>query len=103
MGTVADRNFLDLTFINELKLPPSTSPTLTANYTGDFFAFSIAFQVICAQNFFGPLCNMMCENRDDDLGHFSCDPITGERVCLEGYVNVEGNCTDCAPRLGCCE
>lgn len=41
--------------------------------------------------------------RDDSLGHFTCDPVTGERVCLDGFRDVEGNCTTCVPSPGCCK
>ena len=101
----AAENLLDVIFINQITLPPSAPPTLATGFNGSFETVELAatFQVACALNFFGADCNTMCENRDDSLGHFTCDPVTGERVCLDGYRDVEGNCTTCVPSAGCCE
>lgn len=105
VSTIAAQLLLDLIFINQISLPPSAPPTLVTGFTGGFGAVSLTatFQVVCALNFFGTDCNTMCENRNDSLGHFTCDPVTGERVCLEGYRDVEENCTTCVPSPSCCE
>jgi hypothetical protein len=105
ISTIAAQFLLDLVFIDLISLPPSAPPTLITRFNGSFqsVSFTAMFQVLCAPNFFGEDCNTVCENRNDSLGHFTCDPLTGERVCLEGYSDVEGNCTACVPSSGCCE
>ena len=100
----ASNNLLDLILIDQLSLPPSAPPTLTTEFPGTFgVVLTATFQVVCAMDFFGPDCTQMCISRDDSLGHFSCDPVTGNRVCLDGYTNVERNCTECEPSPECCE
>lgn len=103
--TASSLDLLDNIFINSVSLPPSAPPTLDTAFSGSFGRISVIanFQVVCASGFFGTDCSTTCETRDDSLGHFTCDPVTGERLCLEGYTGVEENCTECEPSPGCCE
>ena len=106
IGTVASQNLIDLVVIDRLALSPSDpDPTPETTFPGVFglVSFDATFRVHCAAGFFGRRCAMTCETRDDSLGHFSCDPVTGVRVCLEGYSGVETNCTTCVPSPGCCK
>ena len=47
----------------------------------------------CAPNYYPPG-ECFCTPRDDSGGHFTCDTVTGERICLEGFFNPERNCVD---------
>lgn len=105
VGTVASQRAIDFFTINRRELSPSDPPTplVSIPTTLQQAVFSASFDVECVQGFFGPDCDMMCESRDDSLGHFTCDPETGLKACLEGYVGVESNCTECKLSPGCCE
>ena len=49
----------------------------------------------CQDFYYGPDCNVRCEERDSCAeGHFYCNPITGNKVCRSGWG---GN--DCSTRL----
>ena len=37
-------------------------------------------------------CSVLCVARNDSEGHYTCDPFTGNRVCLEGYKDASTNC-----------
>ena len=50
---------------------------------------------------YGDNCTVLCEPRDDTLGHYTCGSA-GERVCLEGYGNPDTNCSECAVADRCC-
>ena len=103
--TASSLDLLDSIFINSVSLPPSDPPTPDTPFVGSFGRIYVVanFQVMCASGFFGADCSATCETRDDGLGHFTCDPVSGGRVCLEGYTGVEGNCTECETSPGCCE
>ena len=62
------------------------------NHSGEFnFGhFVLGFRVTCTENFFGSDCATFCVERDDELGHFTCDS-EGNIVCREGYTGE--NCT----------
>ena len=96
-------------------------------YTGPNCAFCIGnFREpdcrVCDPNFQGPncntciqdyypqgICNVFCQPRNDSGGHFTCDPVTGDRVCLPGYTGSncafcignfrEPDCTECDPKF----
>ena len=98
-------DLIDLIFINNVTIMASApqSPAMEVNGTLSRVTVGLSFQITCATNFFGPDCNTMCEGRDDELGHFSCDPLTGLRICLPGYQDLATNCTECVPLEGCCK
>ena len=75
----------------------------STNHSGEFnFGhFVLSFRVTCTENFFGSDCATFCVERDDELGHFTCDS-EGNIVCREGYGNPSINCT-CAVAEGCCK
>ena len=70
----------------------------------------------CPMNYYGPDCS--CRDTNDCSGHFECDRVTGEKVCLTGWLGDD--CTikdplvddptcvsvDCGPGTcfngGCC-
>ena len=62
----------------------------------------LQFEVNCETNYYGPYCDVECHGRDDTEGHYLCNS-SGERECLEGYQNLETNCTECIAPDGCGE
>ena len=50
----------------------------------------------CAPNYHPPG-QCFCTPRNDSGGHYTCDPVTGDRICLEGYMDPE---TFCVQRSG---
>lgn len=105
ISSVAASTRIDTIIISQFPLLSSAPPTPITKFNGLFgtIVLNATFQVACAPNFFGADCSMSCENRNDSLGHFTCEPVNGTRECLEGYMNVGTNCTDCELRPGCCE
>ena len=49
---------------------------------------------ICSEGFYGVECLVFCMARDDESGHYYCDSSNGTRICLEGYLEPETNCTE---------
>ena len=66
------------------------------NYTGEYGygTLQVSFVATCTEHYFGLDCATFCEERDDELGHFTCDG-EGNKVCLQGYQNPSTNCTEC--------
>ncbi|CAL1544747.1 unnamed protein product, partial [Lymnaea stagnalis] len=46
----------------------------------------------CLGNYYGADCLTYCRPADDCSGHYSCDPVSGRRVCLPGWTR-ESSCT----------
>lgn len=42
-----------------------------------------------------------CQPRNDSLGHYKCDPLSNNVICLPGFCNAESNCingcNECEP------
>jgi hypothetical protein len=38
---------------------------------------------------------------NDTSGHYYCNPLTGDKICQDGYQNPLTNCTECKPSLNC--
>ena len=55
----------------------------------------LTFGVVCAEDLYGPSCTKYCAPRQNDRsGHYSCDPKTGEAICLPGWEKSNsGLCT----------
>ncbi|CAH1802514.1 unnamed protein product [Owenia fusiformis] len=47
----------------------------------------------CPPNYYGQRCEGYCLPQNDCDGHFTCDCQTGNRVCLDGWMRPEANCT----------
>ena len=73
------------------------------NYTGEYGygTLQVSFIATCTEHYFGLDCATFCEERDDELGHFTCDG-EGNKVCLQGYQNPTTNCTECMLHLFFC-
>ena len=66
------------------------------NHSGvfNFGYFVLSFRVTCTENFYGSDCTTFCMERDDDLGHYTCDS-EGNIVCRERFQDPSTNCTEC--------
>lgn len=43
-------------------------------------------------------CNIFCLARNDSGGHYTCDPVTGDKICLAGYEDPTTDCTQVSIR-----
>ena len=50
------------------------------------------FSLSCIANYYGSNCATHCVARDNSGGHYSCDSVTGVRICLEGWSDPSNNC-----------
>lgn len=53
-------------------------------HQGNQSELAFSYRVVCIENYHGNDCSVFCRPRDDDFGHFRCDP-EGRRRCLEGW------------------
>ena len=77
----------------------------TARYSDRKFHGTFLYLMIelsCADHFYGPGCDRLCEPRDDESGHYVCDN-RGNIICLNGFQNRTSNCNKCSLSNGCCE
>ena len=98
-------DLIDFIVIEQVLLSSTNPPAPLVNYTGRFNVATaeMAFSVACTYDFFGESCDLPCPSgRNDSLGRYRCDG-NGSRACLEGYRDIETNCTTCIPLDGCCE
>ncbi|CAI8024212.1 Protein jagged-1, partial [Geodia barretti] len=58
----------------------------------------LAFRLTCGPDSYGPDCTF-CVPTNDSTGHYSCNNVTGEKKCLDGYQRRE--CNDCVPAKTC--
>ena len=77
---------------------------IEGDYIGDngIGLLRLSFRVTCTENFYGSDCATFCVERDDELGHYTCDS-EGNIVCREGFQNPSTNCTECILAEGCCK
>ncbi|XP_072174363.1 delta-like protein 1 [Diadema setosum] len=52
------------------------------------YVITVEVKIYCEDHYYGPEngCATYCLPRDDDLGHYDCDSVTGSKVCHPGYV-----------------
>ena len=51
--------------------------------------------ILCDENYYPPdLCNVQCIPQDNSFGHYTCDPQSGDKVCLEGYTDRSTFCVE---------
>lgn len=72
----------------------------TMTYSGNLSHLQLAFNLTCGSDHYGPNC-IYCVDTNDTTGHYSCDRVTGGRVCLEGYQNPQTDCIECTPSNSC--
>ena len=63
----------------------------------------LRFRLVCEDPDSVMDCAGPCVPTDNATGHFTCDPDTGKRVCLDGYQDPWSRCTVCIPSAGCSE
>ena len=99
--------------VDEITIPiprVDGQPVPTMTYTGICGRASLAawIRVMCNTGFAGTecqdcaanyypegRCDVLCIPMDNENGHYTCDPNTGDRICLSRYTNVNNNCLDC--------
>ena len=59
-----------------------------------YFTVDLSFRVFCQVDYYGPNCTVLCQGRDDTMGHYHCNETTGDIICLSGYQNTTTNCTE---------
>ena len=57
----------------------------------------LQFRLQCDPGWYGPYCDVECHDLD---AHYQCD-CNGDWECMEGYQNLETNCTECLAADGC--
>ena len=50
--------------------------------------------LVCEDGYYGDNCSVYCFGRDESTGHYECDIVTGDKICLEGFRNPTKNCTE---------
>ena len=85
---------------NRTALVQRTTPYKDRLFHGTFLYLTI--ELSCEEHFYGPECVRLCEPRNDESGHYTCDN-SGNLICLEGYQNEASNCTECSLSSGCCK
>lgn len=78
----------------------SDSVTFTGN--ANISQLELAFRLTCGQDYYGPDCTY-CIPTNDSTGHYICDAVAGEKVCLEGYQDPDTDCQNCTPSESCSE
>ncbi|CAG5120715.1 unnamed protein product, partial [Candidula unifasciata] len=60
---------------------------------------AIDAQIYCGHHYYGSSCSQYCAPRDDFVGHYTCDPQYGTKICLTGYTGdtCSVNVDDCLP------
>ena len=49
-------------------------------------ANNLISKVICEENYYFD-CSVFCVSKNDSqMGHYTCDPVTGGKVCMEGWA-----------------
>ncbi|KAL0969025.1 hypothetical protein UPYG_G00221700 [Umbra pygmaea] len=70
----------------------------TIQHNGPIASFEYSIRVRCDENYYGSKCNKQCRPRDDNYGHYVCDPF-GNRSCMEGWMGTY--CTTAICKQGC--
>ena len=88
---ITSNDFVDVIFGAPFNLSVG-SPT-TQTYSGRRASITFTFQVSCSRYYYGPNCDVFCEEMDNDIeGHYNCDQQTGKKVCQPGYTDPASNC-----------
>ena len=86
-------DLIDRVFVVSNGLAISDSFTSPQTYTGRYNNVQavISLRAACQQNYYGSLCTVFCEGRDDNTGRYECN-LEGQPVCLEGWTDLATNC-----------
>jgi Notch-like protein len=53
----------------------------------------MSIAIKCSTNYYTPSCNVRCVQEDSCYGgHYTCDPLTGNKICLPGFTDPATNC-----------
>ncbi|XP_015751752.1 PREDICTED: uncharacterized protein DDB_G0271670-like [Acropora digitifera] len=62
----------------------------------------VTITLYCGPNYLVPDCRSYCVSRNDSLGHYRCNYVSGRKLCLEGWYDPLTNCVKkrkyCTPR-----
>jgi hypothetical protein len=89
---VYDVDSSGLSMVDYFLLNVSDTVTLSANYstTGqrtNYVTFLYAtVNITCDDNFYGLDCATYCKPTDDCSGHYTCQAITGSKICISGWT-----------------
>lgn len=99
---LTDDQLIDNMYIEIDNLTSFSPRTPMEEYRGDngLLEARIQFEVNCDTDRYGPYCDVECHGRNDSEGHYLCNQ-NGDWECLEGYQNLETNCTECVAANGC--
>ena len=98
----SEDDFVDIFLI---KIPTTLSQSTNATFfmgQKGYGKIALKWRLRCTENHYGSNCATFCMERDDELGHYTCDS-EGDIVCREGYQDPATNCTQCVPAEGCCK
>ena len=76
------------------------SDTMLFSGNASYSHLELAFRLTCGPDSYGPDCTF-CVPTNDSTGRYSCNNVTGEKECLDGYQGAE--CHDCVPAETCSE
>ncbi|XP_076468740.1 uncharacterized protein LOC143299430 [Babylonia areolata] len=73
-------------------LSPAARQSL-ANWTSSYvstlnrysYRMNFKYRAYCEPNYYNSACDKYCRARDDSFGHYSCDPVTGQKQCHPGW------------------
>ncbi|KAH3877527.1 delta-like protein 1 [Dreissena polymorpha] len=73
------------------------APVHDVTLQGERTRLDVELKVFCAMDFYGPACDLYCKETDDVTGHFRCDPVSGDKICLNGWAGADclTNIDDC--------
>ena len=47
----------------------------------------------CSTNYYTSSCNIRCVEQNSCLGgHYTCNNLTGEKMCNKGFIDPDTNC-----------
>ncbi|XP_072174362.1 uncharacterized protein [Diadema setosum] len=77
----------------------ATAHAVTLNGAGEA-TMTVEVKVYCAQHYYGTSsgCDVYCVARDDVVGHYDCNDITGAKMCHDGWTG-----TDCNAEINECD
>lgn len=90
-------DLIDMIFVN---VPASSlgGSARSATYAGihGIAMLDIEYMLYCAQaDYYGPDCDMYCVPMSDPVnGYYTCDRLTGAKICNPGYTDPATNCVN---------
>ncbi|KAI6661003.1 Phosphatidylinositol phosphatase PTPRQ-like isoform X5 [Oopsacas minuta] len=70
-----------------------TSFTATLYYDGLRSSYKtstgLQYKFICDSNYYDTYCTEFCQANDDTFGHYTCNTVTGSKICNTGYTGTD--------------